>query len=69
MGKIDDNFCGYLKVGSDVYAYNVAAHVVTLLPAESDKQKRYDSLKRLSTSNIDIPEYLFGESASTKIAI
>lgn len=39
MKKINDNFCGYLKVKDNIYAYNVLKNIVTLLPAQSDRQK------------------------------
>lgn len=47
MKKINDNFCGYIKVEDDTYAYNVSTDIVTLLPAQSDTQNRYDSFNRI----------------------
>ena len=61
MKKIDENFCGYIKVEGDTYTYNVSDNRVTLLPAQSDAQKRYDSLYRIKSHNTDMSEYLFGE--------
>lgn len=69
MKKIDENFCGYIKVEGDTYTYNVSDNRVTLLPAQSDAQKRYDSLNRIKSHNTDIPEYLFGEDNNSMIAI
>jgi hypothetical protein len=44
MTKITDNFCGYLNVGDDTFAYNVTNHVVTLLPAQIEQANRYKVL-------------------------
>lgn len=60
MTKIPDNFCGYLNIGDDTFTYNVSNHVVTLLPAQSERAKRYEVLDRAHSRNIDPPEYLFG---------
>ena len=62
MTKITDNFCGYLDVGDDTFAYNVSNHVVTLLPAQIEEAKRYEVLDRIRSRNIDASEYLFGVS-------
>lgn len=69
MKKINENFCGYIKVEDDTYTYNVSDNIVTLLPAQSDVSKRYDSLYRIKSHNTDIPEYLFGEDEDSMIAI
>ena len=69
MEKINDNFCGYLRVEDDTYTYNVSTNIVTLLPAESDTQKRYDFLDRIRSHNTDLPEYLYGEDGDGMIAI
>ena len=47
MKKIDENFYGYIRVEGDTYTYNVSDNIVTLLPAQSDPQKRDDSLYRI----------------------
>lgn len=69
MKKINENFCGYIKVEDDTYTYNVSDNIVTLLPAQSDVSKRYDSLYRIKSHNTDTPEYLFGEDEDSMIAI
>ncbi len=69
MKKISDDFCGYLKVGNDIYAYNISKNIVTLLPAQSDTQKRYDCFRRIQSYNTDLSEYLFGDDADGQIAI
>lgn len=69
MKKINENFCGYIKVESDTYTYNVSDNIVTLLPAQSDASKRYDCLYRIKSHNTDTPEYLFGEDDDSMIAI
>lgn len=69
MKKINENFCGYIKVESDTYTYNVSDNIVTLLPAQSDASKRYDCLNRIKSHNTDTPEYLFGEDDDSMIAI
>ena len=61
MKKINENFCGYIKVEDNTYTYNVSDNIVTLLPAQSDVSKRYDSLYRIKSHNTDTSEYLFGE--------
>ncbi|MFR7977546.1 MAG: hypothetical protein ACLU6F_06425 [[Ruminococcus] torques] len=40
MKKIDENFYGYIRVEGDTYTYNVSDNIVTLLPAQSDPQKK-----------------------------
>jgi len=69
MRKIADNFCGYLKVGDDTYTYNVSDNIVTLLPAQSEKRKIYESLDRIRTRDTNLSEYLFGEDNEGMIAI
>lgn len=44
-------------------------NIVTLLPAQSDPQKRDDSLYRIKSHKTDTPEYLFGEDNNSMIAI
>ena len=69
MKKIADNFCGYLKVGDDQYTYYVSDNIVTLLPAQSDKRKIYESFDRICNRDIERPEYLFGEDNGGMLAI
>lgn len=69
MRKINDNFCGYLKVEDDIYTYNVSNNIVTLLPAQSDRQKRNESFNQIKLHNTDLPEYLYGEDSDGIIAI
>lgn len=69
MRKIADNFCGYLKAGDDTYTYNVLDNIVTLLPAQSEKRKIYESFDRIRTRDMDLPEYLFGEDYDGEVAI
>lgn len=69
MKKINENFCGYINVKDDTYTYNVSDNIVTLLPAQSDEKKRYDSLSRIKSHITDTPEYLFGEDEDSMIAI
>lgn len=47
MRKIADDFCDYLRVGDDKYAYYVSNNIVTLLPAQSDNRKIYESFDRI----------------------
>ncbi len=67
MGKIPDNFNGYLTVGDDVFAFNVADFIVSLLPAQYNE--RYEVFERIQSHNTDVPEYLLGEHAGKRIAI
>ena len=69
MKKIDENFCGYIKVGGDTYTYTISNNIVTLLPAQSDAKERNDSFCRAKLHNTDTPEYLFGEHNNIMIAI
>lgn len=69
MRKIADNFCGYLNVGDDKYTYYVSDNIVTLLPAQSDNRKIYESFDRIRNRDIERPEYLFGEDKGGMIVI
>ncbi len=60
MNKITDNFCGYLNVGDDTFAYNVSNNLVTLLPAQVEIVKRYEAIDRIKARDITSSEYLFG---------
>lgn len=60
MKKIPDNFCGYLNVGDDTFAYNVSNDSVTLLPAQVELAKSYEVLDRIKDCDIPSSEYLFG---------
>lgn len=69
MKKIADNFCGYLNVKDDTYAYNVSNNIVTLLPAKSEKRKIYESFNLIQSYDTDFPEYFFGEDCDGQVAI
>lgn len=69
MRKIADHFCGYLTIDEDKYTYNILNNIVTLLPAQSEKGKIYESFDRIRNRNIDRPGYLFGEDNDSMIAI
>lgn len=69
MKRINDEFCGYLEVTGDVYAYNVSKNIVTLLPAQRDRKERYDCLQRIQSHNTDLPEYIYGEDEDSMIAM
>lgn len=69
MKKINDNFCGYLKVDNDIYTYNVSTNIVTLLPAQSDRGNRHEAIEHIRSHNTDFPEYLFGEDENGMIAM
>lgn len=69
MKKINDNFCGYIKVDNDIYTYNVSTNIVTLLPAQSDRINRHEAIEHIRSRNTDFPEYLFGEDENGMIAM
>ncbi len=69
MEKIPDNFSGYLEVGDDTFVYNVANHIVTLLPAQSERKKIWESFNRINSREKNIPELFFGEDGNSKIAM
>lgn len=69
MTKIADSFCGYLTVGNDIFTYTVSNHTVTLLPAQSERSKRYEVFENICSRNIDLPEYLFGDDNNSRIAM
>lgn len=69
MKKISDDFCGYLSVDDYTYTYIVSKNIVTLLPAESAVQKRFESFSKIRSYNVDLPEYLYGESSDGMIAL
>lgn len=68
MAEIPDNFNGYLNIDNDIFVYSITDFIVTLLPAHSSQEKRYDSFLKICLNNSD-PEYLFGEHNNFKIAI
>ena len=57
MEKIPDNFSGYLEVSDDTFVYNVANHIVTLLPAQSERKKIWESFNRINSREKNIPEF------------
>ena len=60
MNKIADTFCGYLTIGSDEFAYSVDDYKVTLLPAVSNHEQRYDVIERMRNYYTGKPEYIYG---------
>ena len=68
MKKIPDRFNGYLRVNGNEFVYNVSDSVVTMLPAQSDKSKRWDVFQNTCSYKCELPEYLFGEYEGTQIA-
>lgn len=68
MKKIPDRFNGYLRVNGNEFVYNVSDSVVTMLPAQSDKSKRWDVFQNTRSYKCELPEYLFGEYEETQIA-
>lgn len=69
MKSIKDDFCGYLEIENNKYTYNISNDLVTVLPAQSESQRIYESFNCLMTHNTDAPEYFYGEDDNTKIAI
>ena len=69
MTKIENEFCGYLMVDEDAFAYNVSKNIVTLLPAYSEKRERYDVIDRIHSRNAEQPEFLLGNDGERMIAI
>lgn len=69
MTKIEDEFCGYLKLDGDSFAYKVSNNIVTLLPAYSNNRERYDAIDRICSRNIERPEFLLGNDDERMIAI
>lgn len=68
MTSIDEKFSGYLNIDNDTFVYNASDGIVTLLPAENDPNKRYESFKRACSRKVKLPEYLFGLDGITNIA-
>ena len=69
MLKIDDNFCGYLNIGDDKFAFNISKSLVTLLPAESDQKKIQEVLSHMRSYNTDDSEFIFGNDGNRMIAL
>ena len=69
MGKILDNFCGYVNVGDNTYTCNVSKNIVTLLPAYSNQTERYAAFDRVQSCDIAAQEFLYGTTDNTYIAI
>lgn len=69
MLKIDDNFCGYLNIGDDKFAFNISQSLVTLLPAESHEGKIQEVLSRIRSRNTDDSEFIFGYDGNRTIAL
>lgn len=69
MLKIDDNFCGYLNIGDDKFAFNISHSLVTLLPAESDHKKIQEVLSHIRSRSTDDSEFIFGYDGNRTIAL
>lgn len=69
MLKIDDNFCGYLNIGDDKFAFNISKSLVTLLPAESDHKKIQEVLSHIRSRSTDDSEFIFGYDGNSAIAL
>lgn len=69
MLKIDDNFCGYLNIGDDKFAFNISKSLVTLLPAESNQKKIQEVLSHIRSHNTDDSEFIFGYDGNRTIAL
>ena len=69
MTKIENEFCGYLNVDEDTFAYNVSNNIVTLFPAYYDKRKRYEVIDRIHSRNVEQSEFLLGDDGERMIAI
>lgn len=69
MTKIENEFCGYLKVDEDTFAYNVSNNIVTLFPAYCENRERYEVIDRIHSRNVEQPEFLLGNDGERMIAI
>lgn len=69
MLKIDDNFCGYLNIGDDKFAFNISHSLVTLLPAVSDQKEIQETLSRIRSRNTDNSEFIIGHDGNRTIAL
>ena len=56
MKSIKDDFCGYLEIENNKYTYNISNDLVTVLPAQSESRRIYESFCYLMTHNTDVPE-------------
>lgn len=43
MKSIKDDFCGYLEIENNKYTYNISNDLVTVLPAQSESRRIYES--------------------------
>ena len=69
MLKIDDNFCGYLNIGDDKFAFNISKSLIALLPAESNQKKIQEVLSHICSYNTDDSEFIFGDDGNRTIAL
>lgn len=69
MTKIGNEFCGYLKVDEDTFAYNVSNNIVTLFPAYGENRERYEVIDRIYSRNVEQPEFFLGNDGERMIAI
>ena len=69
MGKIPDDFCGYLSLGEDTFSYYIAGGIVTLLPAYDEPARQYDAFRRVQSRVTASSEFLYGSDGNTSIAM
>lgn len=63
-----NDFCGFLDIGEDTFAYCTSGHIVTLLPAEQELNKRYKALARIADRDTKESEFYYGNAGSFNIA-
>ena len=69
MTKLPNEFNGYINVDDDTFTYSVSNYIVSLLPAESNPVKIEEIFNRIRSRNIELTEYLFGNSGGYLIAM
>ncbi len=60
MYKIENEFCGYLKIDDDTMAYFVSNHKITLLPAADDINKISSINHRIRSRDMHGSKFLYG---------
>ena len=68
MTSIDEEFSGYVNIDNDTFVYNVSDSIVTLLPAQSNLNKIYESFEKVCSRDTNSSEYLFGLDGKYNIA-
>lgn len=68
MDKIPDEFSGYLKIGDDTLTYYASDSIITMLPANHNRNDTNDVYERISSRNTTTPEYIIGEYSGHLIA-